>query len=76
MKRELEIGFGVANGSIKEQVEAQGFEISEMAGQKFDDCRKAIIRLLFADILTEGEADKARRRLLRQIAECVEEVDG
>ena len=39
MKRELEIGFGVANGSIKEQVEEQGFEISEMAGQKFDDCR-------------------------------------
>lgn len=76
MEKELEIGFGVVSGSIKEQVEEQGFEISEMAGQKFDDCRKAIIRLLFADILTEGEADKARRRLLRQIAECVEEVDG
>lgn len=40
MKRELEIGFGVANGSIEEQ----------------------------------GEADKARRRLMRQISECVEEV--
>lgn len=74
MKRELEIGFRVANGSIKEQVEEQGFEISEMAGQKFDDCRKAIIRLLFADILTEGEADKARQRLMKQISECVEEV--
>ena len=74
MKRELEIGFGVANGSIKEQVEEQGFEISEMAGQKFDDCRKAIIRLMFADILTEGEADKARQRLMKQISECVEEV--
>ena len=75
MGKELEIGFGVANGSIKEQVEEQGFEISEMAGQKFDDCRKAIVRLLFADILSEGEADKARRRLLKQIAECVEEVN-
>lgn len=74
MEKELEIGFGVANGSIKEQVEEQGFEISEMAGQKFDDCRKAIIRLLFADILTEGEADKARQRLMKQISECVEEV--
>ena len=74
MEKELEIGFGVANVNIKEQVEAQDFEISEMAGQKFDDCRKAIIRLLFAGILTEGEADKARRRLMRQISECVEEV--
>ncbi len=74
MRKELEIGFGVANGSIKEQVEEQGFEISEMAGQKFDDCRKAIIRLLFTDILTEGEADKARQRLMKQISECVEEV--
>lgn len=76
MEKELKIGFGVANGSIKEQMEAQGFEISEIAGQKFIDCRKAITRLLFADILTEGEADKARQRLMKQILECVEEVDG
>ena len=72
MRKELEIRLGVASGSIKEQVEEQGFEISEMAGQKFDDCKWAINRLIFADILTEGEADKAMGRLMRQITEYVE----
>ncbi|MBF1637590.1 MAG: hypothetical protein HXO49_03575 [Prevotella sp.] len=72
MGRELKIGFGALSGSIKEQVEAQGFGISEMAGEKFDNCSRAIMRLMFADILTEGEVDKARRRLMKQITECVE----
>ena len=72
MQKKLAINFGAVASDIKNQVEAQGYHINEKEAEYFDKLSKAITRLVFAELLTENQAEKMRIKLLKKITKKVD----
>lgn len=67
------ISFGALSKPLKEQIKEQGFPLPPADTLKRLEARKeAIVTLHLGNVLCDSEAEKARKRLLKQIVRVVE----
>ena len=64
----MEIELGALARPISEQIKNAGFELS--GADAFDRDADAITRLYIRGVLTEGEAHKARTRLMKELGKA------
>lgn len=73
MNKELRLYFGVIAGPFLKQIEEQGFSCRNKEELNslylFSD---QALRMLFAGLITEGEIDKIRRRIVNKVKKLVE----
>jgi len=69
-KSSYKIEFGVACRKISEQLAGSGLTSEEL--EKFDDYADAINRLLIRKVITESDAVRARKRLVKHIKKALE----
>lgn len=63
--------FGAMSAPLRAQLKIQGFDIDAAVVKHCQRDADAITRLLVRHMLSEGEAHKARRRLLRWVGKSV-----
>lgn len=70
------ISFGALCDRIEEQLQRQGFRLTlePLQRQYLQRDADEVSRLLVRGVITEGEADKARKRLMRTINKHVRRV--
>lgn len=71
MSKALELHYGIIHPTIEEQLREQGFYIN--GSQMFQKQREAINLLLFADVITDSESDRAFKRLHKHITDAVKD---
>lgn len=72
MSKQIEIQMGALAPSITQQLADQGVDIAPSRSQAWDSQADAITRLMFADILTPSQVEKARQRLMKHIGEMLQ----
>lgn len=75
MSETVRIGYGVILPSIDEQLNAQGYMLT-CSSKPFELYREAINRLRLAQLITEGEADKAYARLQKRIVKSIKKFQA
>jgi hypothetical protein len=68
----LNIHFGALSDPIAKQVKDQGFSFNGKQMLNFQEQSEAILRLRFADILTDSMMDKAHAKLFKHIKNHVQ----
>lgn len=71
MSKQVEIQMGALAPSITQQLADQGVDIAPSRSEAWDNQADAITRLMFADILTPSQVEKARQRLMKHIGEML-----
>ena len=75
MKGFYGITLGALNDPLEQQLQRQGFTLRDRA-DLLQAHANAITQLLIAGIFTEAEADRARKRLMREINSAVRHLPG
>lgn len=72
-----QVGFsyGAVADPLEQQANEQGYTLGEKA-EHFEKCKEAIVRLMFADILTDSQRDKAYQKLNKQVAKVLKPLEG
>ncbi len=68
MNKGITIQMGALSPSITTQLAEQGVDIDPSKPESWDRQADAITRLMFADILTPSQVQKARQRLMKNIS--------
>ena len=71
MPQEFGITFGALAPEIREQLEEQGLVYDEKDADRWNGHAQAITRLNFGDLIPDGQAEKARQKLVKKIGESV-----
>jgi len=68
----MQIGFhyGALSDKLEKQANEQGYTLGNKA-EHFENCKEAIIRLMFADILADSQIDKAYQKLNKQVTKAL-----
>jgi CTP:molybdopterin cytidylyltransferase MocA len=69
------LGFGAISKPLVEQLAEQGFKL-RVNPEWHQGLANSITCLSAAGMLTDGEADNARKRLLKEVAGMLEKADG
>ncbi|SER23144.1 MULTISPECIES: hypothetical protein [Pseudomonas] len=69
---DLSVKMGVLAPSLVEQLKPYGLKLDQV--QSLQDLNHAITRLYLAEVLTETEKERARKRLMKRITDAVKEV--
>lgn len=72
MSKQIEIQMGALAPSITQQLADQDVDIAPSRSEAWDNQADAITRLMFADILTPSQVEKARQRLMKHIGEMLQ----
>lgn len=68
-KMTLKLGYGPIMPPIEDQLKEQGLKFTDpQLSKTFQFYAHAINTLMFADVLTDGEVDKAQARLHKKIS--------
>lgn len=62
----LGFGYGAITNPLEQQANEQGYTLGKKA-ERFEDCKKAIITLMFGEVLTDSQIDKAIQKLNKQV---------
>ena len=71
MPQEFGITFGALAPEIKEQLDEAGLVYDEKDADHFNRDAEAITRLFLRDLIPNGQAEKARQKLVKKIGEAV-----
>jgi hypothetical protein len=63
---------GVLAPSLVEQLKPYGLKLNHV--KQLQDLNQAITRLYLAEVLTESEKERARKRLIKRITNAVKEI--
>lgn len=66
-ERSLSLNFGALAPALSDQVAEQGYSLPADEAGRFQKNHTAIVRLHIHGLLTDSEALKARRRLMKQV---------
>lgn len=67
MSKQLEINYGVLGGTLKEQLDNQGFKMAEKRIAHYDKLRDSANRLHLSDMMTDSEFERVLGRLHKRI---------
>ncbi len=59
-------GYGALGENLEVQANEQGYTLGKNA-EKYERCRASIVTLMFEDILTDSQVDKAFQRLNKKV---------
>ena len=68
----LRLAFGAFSPKLKEQLQGYGLQKNEI--ERFQRRADEVTGLLIAGILTDTEAHRARKRLIKMIAKTIESI--
>ena len=73
----IEVGFryGPLAPTLEEQANTQGFTLKENA-ELYEKLRESITRLMFANILTDSQVNKAFQKLQNQLVRKLKPLGG
>lgn len=66
MEKEVKFSYGALSGTLEEQAGWQGVTLGDKA-ERLEAIRRSINMLMLHDILTDGEAERARKKLHKQV---------
>jgi hypothetical protein len=68
----MQVGFhyGALSEPLEKQANEQGYTIGKKA-EAFERCKDAIITLMFSDILTDSQIDKAYQKLNKKVTKAL-----
>lgn len=71
MKTQIGIHFGALADEFALQLKKQGFKYDSKEMDRFQDLESSILKLSFADIVTDSQKEKLYQRLYRKIVSHV-----
>lgn len=63
-------GYGIMYDKIEKQANEQGFSLGKDT-ERFEKCKEAITRLMFEEILTDSQVDKAFQKLNKKVIKAL-----
>lgn len=76
MSSEFGITFGALAPEIREQLDEAGLRYEEKDAEHFNRDAEAITRLHLRNLIPNGQAEKARQKLVKKIGEAVAPADS
>ena len=69
----VKFGYGAYYATLEKQANKQGFTLNDKA-EGLEQAREAITVLVFKDVLTPSQADKACERLNKNVIKALEKI--
>ena len=73
MSKQVGFGYGALCDELEVQANQQGYTLGDDA-KKFEKKKKAITTLLFGEILTDSQSDKAYQKLNKQVIKSLKPI--
>jgi hypothetical protein len=70
MTNQVEFRYGAISDNLEKQANEQGYSLGEKA-EELERCKKAIITLMFGEILTDSQKDKAYQKLHKRVLKAL-----